>query len=92
MNFECFIHSPKGIAMVITVAEYRRIKPLLQEFYSARDIERIDDYCEFTWANHRFLLCNIHEKNQIGTPIMLEDAVTFVDRVPFKNIVFDTKE
>lgn len=92
MTFNDFIHADKSLAMVITVGEYNRIKPLLKEFYSERDIKHIDDFCEYTWAGRRFLLCNLHEKDEIGIPMMLENAVTFVDRIPFKNIIFDAKE
>lgn len=92
MKFEDFIRVPKPLAMVITVEEYKRIKPLLQEFYSEKDFAHIDDFCQFVPSHERFLLCNPYEKSQIITPMMLLNAVTFIDRVPFKNIVFPGQE
>lgn len=88
MKFEEFISTPHSLAMVITIEEYMSIKPLLQEVYSAKDIEHIDDYCKFKPRSERFLLCNPAEKQQIITPMMYLSAVTFVDRVSFKNIEF----
>ncbi len=88
MTFNDFIHADRSLAMVITVEEYNRVKPLLQEFYSERDIKHIDDFCKYTWSSRKFLLCNLHKKDEIGTPMMLENAVTFVDRVPFSKIDF----
>ncbi len=92
MTFKDFIHADKSLAMVITIEEYKRIKPLLQEFYSEKDFAHIDDYCRFLPSSERFLLCNPHEKSQIGTPMMCLNAVTFIDRISFKNIVFDEME
>ena len=89
MTFDDFINAPRALAMVITVEEYRRIKPLLQDFYSERDIQHIDDNCKFKWGCDRFLLCNPHETAKIGTPTMFLSAVTFVDRILFKNIQFE---
>lgn len=88
MKFDDFIGTPKTLAMVITVGEYMSIKPVLQEHYSADDIAHIDDYCEFKPYSERFLLCNPAKKKQIITPMMYLNAVTFVDRVPFKSIEF----
>lgn len=88
MKFNDFISTPKTLAMVITVEEYMSIKPLLQEIYSAKDIEHIDDFCRFKPQSERFLLCNPAEKEQIITPLMYLNAVTFVDRVLFKDIAF----
>lgn len=92
MKFEYFIRVPKPFAMVITVEEYKRIKPFLQEFYSEKDFAHIDDFCQFKPPFERFLLCNPHEKAQIRTPMMYLNAVTFIDRVPFKNIVLPGQE
>ena len=92
MKFEDFIRVPKSLAMVITVEEYKRIKPLLQEFYSEKDFAHIDDFCHFKPSCERFLLCNPHEKSQIRTPMMYLNAVTFIDRVSFKNIIFPGQE
>lgn len=88
MKFNDFIHAPRNLAMVITVEEYMGIKSLLQEFYSAEDTKHIDDFCSFKPRSERFLLCNLQKKNEIITPMMYLNAVTFVDRVPFKNIEF----
>ena len=88
MTFDEFLNAPKGLAMSITVEEYKSIKPLLQEVYSEKDIERIDDYCRFKPGFERFLLCNQEERTTIGTPMMYFNAVTFIDRVPFKDVTF----
>lgn len=88
MTFDEFLNAPKALAMSITVEEYKSIKPLLQEVYSEKDIERIDDYCRFKPGHERFLLCNLEEKSAIGTPMMYFNAVTFIDRVPFKDVAF----
>lgn len=45
MKFEEFINASRSIAIVITVKEYIRIKPLLQRYYNDHDIAHIDDYC-----------------------------------------------
>lgn len=88
MSFDEFLNAPKALAMSITVEEYKSIKPLLQEVYSQKDIEHIDDYCRFKPAFERFLLCNLEERSTIHTPMMYNNAVTFVDRVPFKDVEF----
>lgn len=88
MKFSDFVSTQKSMAMAITVGEYMSIKPLLQEIYSIKDIEHIDDFCQFKPYSERFLLCNPAEQKKIITPMMLLSAVTFIDRVPFKNIDF----
>lgn len=89
MKFHDFITMNRGFAIVITVGEYYSIKDKLREFYTDKDLAHIDDYCEYEWTDHRFLLCNPYKKAQIRTPMMLENAVTFVDRTSFKNIKFE---
>lgn len=93
MTFEDFIRKPKALAMVITVEEYKQIKPILQAYYSEKDFEHIDDFCQYKPSFEKFLLCNPHEKAQIITPMMYLNAVTFIDRIPYRNIIFpDQKE
>lgn len=92
MTFNDFIHADRSLAIAITVDEYKSVKHLLQEFYSARDIEHIDDFCQFKYSSERFLLCNLYERSQISTPMMFYNAVTFIERIPFANIQFDHKE
>ena len=92
MKFVDFIRASKSLAMVITAEEYKRIKPLLQEFYSEKDFEHIDDFCQSKPSFERFLLCNPHKKAQIITPMMYLNAVTFIDRIPFKSIIFPDQE
>lgn len=86
MKLNDFLTMHKAHAIVITVDEYRSIKDKLREFYTDKDFEHIDDYCEYKPGFHRFLLCNPYEKAQIRTPMMLENAVTFVDRISFGRI------
>lgn len=89
MLFEDFISAPRCIAMVITVGEYTRIRNLLQESYTSKDIMRIDDFCKFKPDHERFLLCNQAERAEARTPLMLLSAVTFVDRIPYRRIKFN---
>ena len=89
MKFNDFLTMHKAHAIVITVDEYCSIKDKLREFYTDKDLEHIDDYCKYKWGFHKFLLCNPYEKAQIITPMMLENAVTFIDRTSFKNIKFE---
>lgn len=88
MSFDTFIKTPKSLAMVITVEEYLSVKPLLRESYGDQDIDYIDNYCKFKPMSERFLLCNLADRKQITHPMMYLNAVTFVDRVPFKNVNF----
>lgn len=89
MRFRDFITMNKAFAIVITVDEYRSIKDKLREFYTDKDFEHIDDYCEYKPGFHKFLLCNPYKKKQIITPMMLVNAITFIDRISFKNIEFE---
>jgi hypothetical protein len=87
MTFDDFVHAPRSMAISITIAEYENfLKSLMREFYSERDIKHIDDWCRFKYSSERFLLCNLHERNQISTPIMYHNAVTFIERIPFDRI------
>lgn len=88
MKFNDFFHSDRHLAMVLTINEYESIKSQLKEYYTEKDINRIDDWAKFKWREERFLLCNLIEKEEIITPIMCLNAVTFIDRIPFKNIEF----
>lgn len=83
-----FMKSKKPLAMLITADEYRRVRPKLVAYYSERELASIDDFVRYTWGERKFLLCNEAEKAGISTPMMLENAVTFVDRIPFRKIDF----
>ena len=84
MKFKHFINADEGITMVISIEEYKKIKPLLKEFYTKKQIEHIDEYCQYKPLNHKFLLCNPYKT----IPMMYLSAVTFVDRVPFSEMEF----
>ena len=85
MKFKSFMSSNRHIAMTITGSEYYDIRFYLNEEYT----KKIDDFLRFKPDNERFLLCNQELFNSIGTPYMLASAVTFVDRIPYKNIDFE---
>ena len=89
MKFKYFINANKSIAIVISIEEYKRIKLLLKEFYTQKQIEYIDDYCKYKPLNDKFLLCNPYKVKQKNTPIMDLNAVTSIDMVPFKQIEFE---
>ena len=89
MTFDEFIHADRSQAIAITVGEYDRIKPLQNGIYSHRHINHIDDFCQFKWSSEIFLLCNLHERSLISTPIMYYNAVTFIERIPFKCVQFE---
>lgn len=38
MKFEYFISASESLAMVISIEEYERIKPLIKEFYTEEQI------------------------------------------------------
>ena len=88
MKFDSFIQADKGIAILLTFDEFQSIKSLLKEFYTKKHIEDIEDFFRFRASSTKFLLCNPYEIKQIYTPMMFENAVTFIDRVPFKKIEF----
>jgi hypothetical protein len=88
MTFDNFINATKSLAIVLSIDEYKSIRPLLQRFYTKSQIVRIDDFCEFKPLSEKFLLCNPYKTEQIITPMMYINAVTFIDRVSFKNITF----
>lgn len=88
MKFEEFINASRSIAIVITVKEYIRIKPLLQRYYNDHDIAHIDDYCRYKWSSEKFLLCNPYERQSISTPMLLQNAVTFINRISFEDVIF----
>lgn len=88
MKFQYFINANKSIVMVISIKEYESIKPRLKEFYTEEQIKDIDEYGKFKPSSDKFLLCNPHKIKEIITPMMYLNAVTFVDRVPFKEVEF----
>lgn len=88
IDFDEFMQAKKHIALVLTIEEYQQIKPLLNKYYTEKDFKHIEDFCTFKISSEKFLLCNMSEKESIGTPMMYFNAVTFIDRIPFKNITF----
>lgn len=88
MKFKNFIKANKSIAIVLTIREYKTIKPLLENFYTEKQIEHIDDFSEYKALDTEFLLCNPYKTKQIITPMMYCNAVTFIDRVPFNEVEF----
>lgn len=88
MKFEYFIKANKSLAIVISIEEYESVKSLLEKFYTEKQIKHIDDFCKYKATNTKFLLCNPHKTEEICTPMMYHNAVTFIDRVPFANIQF----
>lgn len=88
MKFEYFIKANKSLAIVISIEEYESIKSLLKKFYMEKQIKNIDDFCEYKASDTKFLLCNPYKTKEIHTPMMYHNAVTFIDRVPFKEIKF----
>lgn len=89
MRFSEFISTPKHLAMVITIEQYWQIRELLYPHYDNKALAHIDDYCRFKWSSTKFLLCNPAERGDISTAMMLENAVTFVERIPFAKINFE---
>lgn len=88
MKFEYFIKANKSLAIVMSIEEYENIKSLLKEFYMEKQVKHIDDFCKYKASDTKFLLCNPHKIKEIHTPMMYHNAVTFIDRVPFKEIEF----
>lgn len=88
MKFEDFIKTNKSLAIVISIKEYKSIRHLLKEFYTEEQIKDIDEYCKHNSSNNNFLLCNPYKTKEIITPMMYHNAVTFIDRVLFKDIEF----
>lgn len=88
MKFKRFINIDKNVAITISIGEYENIKPILKEFYTDKHIKHIDEFCKYKPLSEKFLLCNPHQTEEIGIPMMLQSAVTFVDRIPFKEVEF----
>ena len=88
MKFEHFIQADKSIVIVISSEEYRSIRHLLKEYYTDEQIEYIDEFCNHISSTGQFILCNPHETAKILTPVLYDNAVTFVDRILFKDIEF----
>lgn len=88
MKFKHFLKASKGLAIAMSIDEYRGIKSLLKESYTEKQLEDVDNFCKYAPSNTKFLLCNPHKVNEIHTPMMYHNAVTFVDRVPFTNVEF----
>lgn len=86
MTLKEFIQNKKNLVMSLSVEQYQKIRPILQEFYSGRYLAYIDDYCRFLPQTERFLLCNIAKKQEIITPMMYLNAITFTDRVSFEKL------
>lgn len=89
MTFHDFFYAEHTLAMVITVGEYKKVRPILKNYYTEKELTSIDDYAVYKPGFERFLLCNYAKKAYTISPMMLISAVTFVDRVPFKNIIFE---
>ena len=89
MKFRDFVTMNKEFAIVITPKEYRSIKDKLREFYTNEDLEDIDEFCQFEYSTGSFFLCNLRLKSRIITPCMSGNAVTFVDRIMFRDIEFE---
>lgn len=88
MKLVDFIKAPKDIAMVIGYQEYKSVRSLLQKYYRERHINFIDDHFSVN-SYDKILLCNLHAINGWGyPPMMLTNAVTFIDRLPFRDIDF----
>ena len=88
MKFEHFMKADKSLAIVISSEEYRSIRHLLKDFYTDEQIKYIDEFCKHTSSTGQFLLCNPHKTAKILTPVLYDNAVTFVDRILFKDIEF----
>lgn len=88
MKFQDFISGKRDVAIVISVDEYRRYRHVFKELYAEGEISQIDDYCECKWGSNRFLLCRPGHH-----PVMMyENAVTFIGRLSFKNVEFESGE
>lgn len=89
MTFHDFFYAENTLAMVITVDEYEKVRPILKNYYTEKELTSIDDYAAYKPGFERFLLCNSAKKASIISPMMLINAVTFVDRVPFRDVIFE---
>lgn len=89
MTFHDFFYAENTLAMIITVDEYEKVRPILKNYYTEKELTDINDYTKYKCPSERFLLCNSAKKASIISPIMLINAVTFVDRVPFRGIIFE---
>ena len=87
IDFDEFMHAKNHMVLLLTIEEYRYIKPLLNKYYTEKDFDHIELFCRFKRPDERFLLCNISEKETLGVPIMFFNA-NFIDRIPFKSITF----
>lgn len=89
MTFHDFFYAEHTLAMVITVGEYKKVRPILKNYYTEKELTSIDDYAVYKPGFERFLLRNYAKKAYTISPMMLISAVTFVDRIPFRNIIFE---
>ena len=86
MKLNDFLTMNKSHAIVLTVGEYHKIKDKICKFYTSKQLERLDEFCKESFSIKAFLLCNPYLTAKIITPLMLENAVTFVDRTPLRKI------
>lgn len=86
MKLNDFLTMNKSHAIVLTVGEYPQIKDKICKFYTDKQLKRLDEFYKESWNSKVFLLCNPHLTAEIITPLMLENAVTFVDRTPLRKI------
>ena len=86
MKLNDFLTMNKSHAIVLTVGEYPKIKDKICGFYTSKQLARLDEFCKESWSGKAFMLCNPYLTTQIITPLMLDNAVTFVDRTPLRKI------
>ena len=84
MKFSEFMQAEKAMGIVLTIKQYEEVKNKIKEFYLEKDIEHIEDFCSFKYKDTKFILCN----RAHVTPMMYLNAVSFIDRIPFNEIIF----
>lgn len=88
IKFDDFFYNKKSLAITLSIQDYINLKSILKEYYSEKDIKHIDDWSEYKSPQEKFLLYNLKEKNEVITPMGLQSAVTFIDRITLKDIDF----
>lgn len=78
--------------MVLTIDEYKSIRPILTRFYTEEQLKNIDEYGKFNTSGDAFLLCNPYKTRKIITPMMYLNAITFIERIPFSKIDFEPEK
>ena len=92
MKFEQFVKANKPLAMVITIDEYKSIRSILANFYTEEQLKSIDGHGKFNTSDDTFLLRNPYEARRFITPMMYLNAITFIERIPFSKIDFESEK